>query len=92
MGAPALSVADGAAGLWKAARELWPQAGGQRCTVHALRCVTAKLPERHHRELKARWWRVFDEAASPAEARRGLEAIIGDYRDGLPVGDGGDRA
>ena len=80
MRAPALLVADGAPGLWKAARELWPAALEQRCTVHALRNVTARLPERHHRELKARWWRVFDEAASPAEARAGLAAIVDDYR------------
>src|SRR5918994_3631907 len=52
--APALIVADGAPGLWKAARELWPMAEEQRCTVHALRNVTGKLPERHHRKLKAR--------------------------------------
>ncbi len=84
MRAPALVVADGAPGLWKAARELWPRADEQRCTVHALRNVTAKLPERHHRELKARWWKVFDEAASPAEARGGLEAIIADYRTAYP--------
>jgi putative transposase len=84
LNAPALVVADGAPGLWKAARELWPRADEQRCTVHALRCVTAKLPERHHRELKARWWKVFDEAASPAEARRELEAISADYRASYP--------
>src|SRR3954463_13567251 len=81
---PALIVADGAPGLWKAVRELWPSADEQRCTVHALRNVTSKLPERHHRELKARWWKVFDEAASAAEARRGLEAIIADYRRAYP--------
>ncbi len=84
MRAPALVVADGAPGLWKAARELWPAALEQRCTVHALRNVTARLPERHHRELKARWWRVLDEAASPAEARAGLAAIVGDYRAAYP--------
>src|ERR671915_1400226 len=84
MNAPALVVADGAPGLWKAARELWPQADEQRCTVHALRNVTGKLPERHHRELKARWWGVFDDASSPAEARRGLEAIVADYRTSYP--------
>src|SRR3954463_13856177 len=50
--APALIVADGAPGLWKAARELWPTAEEQRCTVHALRNVTGKLPERHHRDLR----------------------------------------
>jgi putative transposase len=82
--APALIVADGAPGLWKAARELWPTAEEQRCTVHALRNVTAKLPERHHRELKARWWQVFDSAASPADARRGLQAIVADYRAAYP--------
>ena len=43
----------------------------QRCTVHALRNVAARLPERHHRELLA----GLDEAASPAEARAGMAAI-----------------
>jgi putative transposase len=81
---PALIVADGAPGLWKAVRELWPTAEEQCCTVHALRNVTAKLPERHHRELRARWWRVFDDAASPVEGRRGLEAIVADYRAAYP--------
>jgi putative transposase len=84
MRAPALVVADGAPGIWKAVAELWPAALAQRCTVHALRNVTAKLPERHHRELKARWWRVFDEAASPAQARAGLGAIVSDYRASYP--------
>ncbi len=52
--------------------------------MHALRNVTAKLPERHHQELKARWWRVFDEASSPAEASAGLRAIVSDYRSAYP--------
>ena len=84
MNAPGLICADGAPGLWKAVRELWPRADGQRCTVHALHNITSKLPERHHTEVKARWWKIFDEAASPAEARRGLEAIIADYRAAYP--------
>ena len=83
--APGLVCADGAPGLWKAVRELWPAADEQRCTVHALRNLTAKLPERHHTEVKARWWKTFDGAASPAEARRGLEAIIADYRSAYPA-------
>ena len=52
--------------------------------MHALRNVTSKLPERHHTEVKARWWKTFDEAGSPAEARRGLEQIIADYRTSYP--------
>lgn len=81
---PALVIADGAPGLWKAARELWPDALEQRCTVHALRNITKKLPERHHRELKARYWRILDEATSVAEARAGLLALAVDYRAAYP--------
>jgi putative transposase len=81
---PALIIADGAPGLWKAARELWPAALEQRCTVHALRNVTKKLPERLHRELKARYWRVLDEATSVAEARAGLQTLAADYRAAYP--------
>jgi putative transposase len=82
--APALLIADAAPGLWKATRELWPDALEQRCTVHALRNVTKKLPERLHRELKARYWRILDEAASVAEARAALLALAGDYRAAYP--------
>jgi transposase-like protein len=77
-------VADGAPGLWKAARELWPAALEQRRTVHALRNVTKNLPERHHRELKAHYWRIFDKATSVAEARTGLLALAADYRTAYP--------
>src|SRR4051794_5363323 len=34
MRAPAMVIADGAPGIWKATRELWPGAIEQRCTVH----------------------------------------------------------
>jgi putative transposase len=82
--APALVIADGAPGIWKAVREVWPDALEQRCTVHALRNVTAKLPERHHQEIKTRWWKTFDEARSPGEARRELQGIIEDYQAAYP--------
>jgi putative transposase len=82
---PALIVADGAPGLWKATRELWPGALEQRCTVHVLRNVTRKLPERHHRELKARYWQILDEATTVADARAGLLALAADYRRAYPA-------
>ena len=81
---PALVIADGAPGIWKAARELWPDALEQRCTIHALRNVTSKLPERHHAEVKARWWKTFEEARSASEARQQLQALAGDYRGAYP--------
>lgn len=68
--APALVIADGAPVIWKAVRELWPGALEQRCTLHALRNVTGKLAERQRSEVKARWWRIFDEARSAGEARQ----------------------
>src|SRR3954470_11380544 len=55
MRAPTMIIADGAAGIWKATRELWPRAVEQRCTIHALRNITSKLPDRLHREFKARY-------------------------------------
>jgi putative transposase len=81
---PALVIADGAPGIWKAVRELWPAALEQRCTIHALRNVTGKLPERHHAEIKARWWKTFDEARSAGEARQQLQALASEYRAAYP--------
>jgi putative transposase len=84
MRAPALIVADGAAGIWKATRELWPGAAEQRCTVHALRNITSKLPERHVAEVKARYWAALEDTASPTEAKAALLALAGDYRRAFP--------
>src|SRR3954466_8876104 len=84
MRAPALIIADGAPGIWKTTRELWPRAIEQRCTVHALRNITTKLPERLHREVKARYWTVLDDAGSASEAKAGLLALAGDYRTAYP--------
>ncbi len=88
---PALVVADGAPGIWKAVRELWPHALEQRCTVHALRNVTGKLPERHHQEVKARWWKAFDEARSPGEAHQRAAGHHRRLPHGVSLGDGGHR-
>jgi len=84
MRAPALIIADGAPGIWKATRELWPGAIEQRCTVHALRNITSKLPERQHREVKARYWAVLDKATSASNAQAGLLALASDYRRAYP--------
>ena len=43
---PWLAVTDGAPGLVLAAEQLWPDADRQRCTVHRLRNILAKLPKR----------------------------------------------
>ena len=47
--------------------------------------MTKKLPQRHHRELKARYWQILDEATTVADARAGLLALAADYRRGYPA-------
>lgn len=92
LNAPALIVADGAPGLCKAMRELWPAADEQRCTVHAL--------EKRHREAARasppRAQGALVEGLRRGRLRgRGAAGAGGDRRrlpDGLPVGDGGHRA
>jgi transposase-like protein len=76
---PLLAVADGAPGLVRAIGELWPGADRQRCTVHRLRNVLAKLPERPglHERVRAAYWAALDTAADPAEAERGLRELVG---------------
>lgn len=41
-----LVIGDGHAGLWKAVRGLLPEVKHQRCTVHLIRNVQAKAPQR----------------------------------------------
>ena len=55
-----------------------------RAFVRALRNLTSKLPERLHREDKARYWQILDDATSAAEAKAGLLALAGDYRTAYP--------
>ncbi len=70
---PLLVVTDGAPGLIRAITELWPDADRQRCTVHRLRNVLAKLPERPglHERVRAAYWAALDGATSPGRGRDG---------------------
>lgn len=76
---PLLVVSDGAPGLIRAIGELWPDADRQRCAVHRLRNVLAKLPKRPglHERVRAAYWAALDEATTPAEAEHGLRVLVG---------------
>jgi putative transposase len=76
--APWLVVTDGAPGLIKAINELWPEADRQRCTVHRLRNIVAKLPSRPalHERVKGAYWAALDEAADPEDAERRLRQLV----------------
>jgi putative transposase len=75
---PQLIVSDGAPGLIGAIEQCWPGADRQRCTVHRLRNVLAKLPERERDRVRAAYWKVLDEAQSVAEGERGMRQLIGE--------------
>jgi transposase-like protein len=79
--APLLVLADGAPGLVNAIEQLWPEADRQRCTVHRLRNVLAKLPERERERVKAAYWRALDEASSQLDGERRLRTLVGELAD-----------
>jgi putative transposase len=75
---PWLAVTDGAPGLVLAAEQLWPDADRQRCTVHRLRNILAKLPKRGdiQKDVREAYWRVLNEADSEAAAETGLRHLV----------------
>ena len=75
---PWLVVTDGAPGLIKAIDELWPDADRQRCTVHRLRNILAKLPKRLelHERIKSAYWAALDEAIDPDDAEQRLRQVV----------------
>ena len=77
---PLLVVSDGAPGLVRAIGELWPEADRQRCSVHRLRNILAKLPKRDdlHARVRAAYWAALDGATTPAEAEQGLQVLVGE--------------
>jgi len=83
---PLLVVTDGAPGLVRAVTELWPDADRQRCAVHRLRNVLAKLPKRPglHARVRAAYWAALDGATTPVEAEAALRVLIGDLAGEYP--------
>jgi putative transposase len=75
---PDLAVSDGAPGLVRAIEELWPDADRQRCTVHRVRNVLAKLPKRPalHEEIRATYWAALDDATSEQDAETRLRRLV----------------
>lgn len=83
---PLLVVTDGAPGLIRAVDELWPDADRGRCTVHRLRNLLAKLPDRPglHARVRAAYWAALDRATCPEEAEDGLRRLVGELAGDFP--------
>jgi transposase-like protein len=59
LGEPLLLILDGNPGLAKAVRQVFPGVRRQRCQVHKMRNILAKLPRLAQRELKPLLQQVF---------------------------------
>ncbi len=78
MGAPVVMVGDGALGLWRALREVFPATREQRCWVHKVANVLNALPK----GVQAGARRALNEiiqAEDRAHAERAIEALVTDY-------------
>lgn len=83
---PRMTVADGAPGLVKAVDELWPDSDRQRCTVHRLRNVLAKLPKKQAiiDRVRNAYWAELDQAGSAADGEARLRALVGQLEHDYP--------
>lgn len=76
LGTPLLVVSDGAKGLIAAIEQIYPKALRQRCLIHRLRNVLAKIPTGMHAEVRDGYWAIFDTTDLTVEPGPGLVEII----------------
>jgi putative transposase len=60
LGCPLLIVSDGAKGLIAAIEHVFPEALRQRCLVHRMRNILAKIPAGVRTEVRDGYWALFD--------------------------------
>lgn len=71
---PKLVVGDGALGAWAALRDVFPEAGEQRCWVHKTANVLDCLPKRLQARAKELLHEIV-EAPTRSDARKALEVL-----------------
>jgi putative transposase len=78
MRAPVVMVGDGALGLWRALREVFPQTREQRCWVHKVRNILNALPKSVHAGARKALNEIIM-AEDLEHARAAIEAFATDY-------------
>jgi putative transposase len=78
MRAPVVMVGDGALGLWRALREVFPQTREQRCWVHKVRNILNALPKSVHAGARKALNEIIL-AEDLEHARAAIEAFATDY-------------
>ena len=62
--------------LIKAIEHCWPASDRQRCCVHRLRNLLAKLPDRERERVKRAYWQALDDAISEPDGKQRLQALV----------------
>ena len=66
---PLLTITDGAPGLINAIETSLGGSLRQRCLIHRVRNILAKVPKDHQTQIKGEFWALFDDiAAEPGQA------------------------
>lgn len=71
---PLLVISDGGAGLLGAIELCFGDSLLQRCLVHRLRNILAKVPRHAQGDVKADYWAIFDRIEAPAGPKAVAEA------------------
>jgi len=81
---PLLVVMDGAPGLVKAVKRVWPHTYRQRCHVHKMRNIVAKLPRLMQATMKKLVQQVLLAPTYAAALKRGRD-LIAKFKDRYPA-------
>lgn len=87
---PLLVVSDGAPGLIAAVEVVFARSLRQRCVIHRVRNILAKVPASAQAEVKGEFWKIFDDIDAPAGdravavARARIAAFDKRYRSAYP--------
>lgn len=76
LGSPLLVISDGAAGLIAAIEQVFPKALRQRCLIHRLRNILAKIPTGMQPEIRDGYWALFDTTGLDIAPGPGLVEVI----------------
>jgi len=81
---PLLLVTDGNPGLLKAIKDIWPEVPRQRCAVHRIRNVLARVPKKKQDEVRKAVHRIFY-AACLDDARDEAREFLSRYSREFPT-------
>ena len=80
---PQLIITDGNPGLLKAINDIWPEVPRQRCAVHRIRNVLARVPKKRQDEARKALHRIFY-AACLDDARDEARQFLSRYQREFP--------